>query len=62
MIRTALGCFGVMMLAAVGWLAQGRGPDWPQWRGPNGDGAVAAFTPPKVMRERLTRRWSVAVG
>lgn len=62
MTRTALGCFGVMMLAAVGSLAQGRGPDWPQWRGPNRDGAVASFTPPQVWPERLTRRWSVEVG
>jgi outer membrane protein assembly factor BamB len=41
--------------------AQGRG-DWPQWRGPNRDGALASFTEPASWPERLTRKWKVEVG
>lgn len=36
--------------------------DWPQWRGPNRDGAVASFTEPKAWPERLTLKWKVEVG
>ena len=38
------------------------GPDWPQWRGPNRDGALATFTAPSSWPAHLTRRWSVDVG
>jgi outer membrane protein assembly factor BamB len=36
--------------------------DWPQWRGPNRDGAVGAFTPPERWPDQLTRRWTIDVG
>lgn len=36
--------------------------DWPQWRGPNRDGAVSSFTEPSVWPERLERRWQIEVG
>jgi outer membrane protein assembly factor BamB len=36
--------------------------DWTQWRGPNRDGAVAAFKEPQTWPERLTQRWKVDVG
>ena len=36
--------------------------DWPQWRGPNRDGVVAAFTPPKVWPDKLKTIWKVQVG
>ena len=36
--------------------------DWPQWRGPNRDGAVAAFTAPQQWPEQLVQRWKVEVG
>lgn len=36
--------------------------DWPQWRGPDRDGVIAAFTPPAAWPGRLTRRWQVEVG
>src|SRR3984893_11110756 len=36
--------------------------DWPQWRGPNRDGVVAAFTPPKVWPDKLKTIWKVHVG
>ena len=36
--------------------------DWPQWRGPNRDGVVASFTPPKVWPDKLKTVWRVPVG
>lgn len=42
--------------------AQGAGPDWPQFRGPNRDGAIASFVEPKTWPDRLTQRWRVEVG
>ena len=36
--------------------------DWPQWRGPNRDGVVAAFDVPPVWPDRLTRQWTIEVG
>ena len=38
------------------------GQDWPQWRGPDRDGAVLSFDEPDVWPESLTRRWRVEVG
>src|SRR6266536_3260485 len=42
--------------------AVGATADWPQWRGPNRDGAIASFTEPKAWPEKLTRKWKVDVG
>jgi outer membrane protein assembly factor BamB len=36
--------------------------DWPQWRGPNRDGGIAAFTPPSSWPAALTKRWQVEIG
>ena len=36
--------------------------DWPQWRGPNRDGAVASFRAPASWPERLREMWKVEVG
>jgi outer membrane protein assembly factor BamB len=59
--QRALTAFAVLALVTtVG--AQNPGPDWPQWRGPNRDGAVASFTAPKVWPEQLTQQWKVEVG
>jgi outer membrane protein assembly factor BamB len=54
----------VILFAAVTatLTAQSRPGDWPQWRGPDRDGAVASFTEPKSWPERLTRKWKVDVG
>ena len=36
--------------------------DWPQWRGPNRDGAVLGFTAPPRWPDQLAQRWKVEVG
>ena len=45
-------------LAAAGASAQ----DWPQWRGPDRDGAAAGFEAPDAWPEALTPVWTVDVG
>ena len=36
--------------------------EWPQFRGPNRDGALASFAEPKAWPDRLTQKWKVEVG
>jgi outer membrane protein assembly factor BamB len=36
--------------------------DWPQWRGPNRDGIVTAFVPPKNWPQVLKPTWKTSVG
>lgn len=36
--------------------------DWPQWRGPDRDGAVTSFESPASWPARLTERWRADVG
>jgi outer membrane protein assembly factor BamB len=52
--------FFVLSLSVL--VAQRGSPDWPQFRGPNRDGSVAAFTEPKTWPDRLTKKWTVNVG
>ena len=53
----------IAVLAAAAALApEAAGQDWPQWRGPNRDGAVACFSEPDAWPEGLTARWTVSVG
>ena len=42
--------------------AQRPSADWPQWRGPDRDGAVASFAAPASWPESLTQKWKVDVG
>ncbi len=49
-----------LMTAAL--IAPLAAQDWPQWRGPNRDGAVTSFTEPAAWPETLERRWQVDVG
>ena len=61
--RTLKGAlYGALLVAPVVLAAQNAGSDWPQFRGPNRDGAVASFVEPKAWPERLTQRWKVEVG
>jgi outer membrane protein assembly factor BamB len=41
---------------------QNGAADWPQWRGPNRDGAAASFVEPKAWPAKLNRKWKVDVG
>ena len=50
----------LVALAALNSLASAE--DWPQWRGPNRDGAVASFEAPASWPASLTERWKVDVG
>jgi outer membrane protein assembly factor BamB len=52
----------VVIAIAAAAAAQTRSTDWTQWRGPNRDGAIASFTPPKAWPHALTRKWKVDVG
>jgi outer membrane protein assembly factor BamB len=48
------------LLAVVA--GQDTGLDWPQWRGPNRNGAIASFTEPSRWPEALTLRWKIQIG
>lgn len=50
----------VVLAAAAGLHA--AEPDWPQWRGPNRTGVVAADAGPSTWPAELTQAWSVPVG
>jgi outer membrane protein assembly factor BamB len=61
-MRTFLIGVAVVIGVASDVGGQGRSADWPQWRGPNRDGAVASFTEPSSWPDQLTRKWKVDVG
>jgi outer membrane protein assembly factor BamB len=50
------------LLLSVLFDAQPAAQDWPQWRGPNRDGAAAAFREPSTWPEALKQQWKVEVG
>jgi outer membrane protein assembly factor BamB len=52
----------LLVSASAATLAQAPTAEWPQWRGPNRDGVLRAFTPPAAWPDQLTRRWRVDVG
>ena len=54
---TWIAILGLTALAPVA-----AGQDWPQWRGPNRDGAVTSFSAPTSWPEGLTKQWKVDVG
>jgi outer membrane protein assembly factor BamB len=51
-----------LAMAPVVLVSQGSSSDWPQFRGPNRDGAVASFVEPKAWPDKLTQTWKVEVG
>ena len=67
LVRKRVSCFRVFVVAfsltsiAIG-SAQTRPSDWPQWRGPNRDGAIVSFTAPKAWPDRLTQKWKIDIG
>jgi len=52
----------VLFITLVPAVQAQRAADWTQWRGPNRDGAIAAFTEPTAWPERLTQRWKIEIG
>ena len=57
-------CIAVALLVASGAAIRGQDSpqDYPQWRGPNRDGAASAFSKPDFWPDTLRRRWRVEVG
>jgi len=51
----------VLALAAAGWADEDPLDNWPQWRGPRGDGSAPRATPPLQWSETKNVRWKVAV-
>ena len=60
--NTALAGIAAVAALTAGVAGQNSASDWPQWRGPNRDGTLAAFAEPRSWPERLTERWKVDVG
>ena len=54
--------FAAVTASLAALSAQSRPADWPQWRGPNRDGAIASFVEPKSWPAQLTRNWKIDVG
>ena len=57
-IRLGMAVVAMLWLVSLPAVAQ----DWPQWRGPDRDGAVAAFDVPPSWPAELTQQWKVEVG
>jgi hypothetical protein len=50
-----------LWFGVVGSVQGGAAQDWPQWRGPNRDGATT-FSVPGSWPDRLEPQWQVEVG
>jgi len=53
---------GIVLGTAAGLAAAAAAQDWPQWRGPNRDGAISSFKEPASWPEGLRQQWRVEVG
>jgi outer membrane protein assembly factor BamB len=60
-IRRVISTAGVLAIVAISLHAQRAAADWPQWRGPNRDGA-APLAAPQTWPERHTQKWRVHDG
>jgi outer membrane protein assembly factor BamB len=49
-------------VVVLGFASAPSAQDWPQWRGPARDGAVAAFREPAAWPKALNKRWQVDIG
>lgn len=58
LLIAASSAIGLVMMINLRAAAQ----DWPQWRGPNRDGAVSSFREPSPWPEALKQQWRVEVG
>jgi len=58
-MRKNLGVLAYLVCLMAGWSVWVQ--DWPQWRGPDRDGAMR-FIEPRVWPEKLTSKWKVPVG
>ena len=58
------GLWSIVIVAGLLLVSASRGfaQDWPQWRGGNRDGKVAAFNAPQQWPRALTKQWQVTVG
>jgi outer membrane protein assembly factor BamB len=52
----------VLALVTILLASVAAAQDWPQWRGPGRDGAIAGFREPAKWPAMLTKRWNVDVG
>jgi outer membrane protein assembly factor BamB len=53
----------VLLLGCVVlWRPLASAQDWPQWRGPNRDGATSRFVVPAVWPKALKQLWKTPVG
>jgi outer membrane protein assembly factor BamB len=54
--------WALLVACAGAAAAPSASQDYPQWRGPNRDGAASEFAEPASWPDTLTRRWKVDVG
>jgi outer membrane protein assembly factor BamB len=52
----------ISLIALLLTVSTASAQDWPQWRGPNRDGAVASFRAPASWPESLPEKWKIDVG
>jgi outer membrane protein assembly factor BamB len=62
LVLTLLSAAAPLEKPADGTQAPSLNGDWPQWRGPNRDGAVHGVRVPKQWPKALTEAWKVTVG
>jgi len=60
--RKTLAAIAALSTLGAAAAAQNDSGDWPQWRGPNRDGAILSFRAPAAWPDQLARRWKVDVG
>jgi outer membrane protein assembly factor BamB len=51
-----------ILLSVVLAASAAEAQDWPQWRGPNRDGAASSFRAPDSWPDRLAEKWKIEVG